>query len=472
MRIVSFLVNHEERIGIEIEEGFLDLNLACRGMLAARGEHESDRLANLLVPTDAVAFLRGSHRTFDHARQVVNFVLEQSASERQAYIYDPDSVQRLSPIPHPGKIVCVGRNYHDHVSEMKRDVPTIPVVFAKLSNTVCADGDGVPFPQVSDQLDYEAELGVVIGKQGRYISEEDAMDYVAGYTVLNDITVRDWQHRTPQWLQGKSFDLSGPIGPVMVTADELPDPHRLDIKLWLNDELRQHDNTGRLIFNIPFLISFISQIMTLEPGDIIATGTPGGVGVAMNPKGFMKVGDVVRVEIEGIGSLENRIVNTENVRKIATGIRELHADLERAAVKVAAPALHFKPSEDAWSVAQILAHVAEFEHFFSQDVLHVKGNPGTNFGRTVTHEARLEAVNLSGTETLVTLMEGLNRGKQEVLHMLSRLTDDDLSIEAVNPKFGTQTIAWIIGHFITEHLEKHIGQVERTHRAYQAQPQH
>jgi acylpyruvate hydrolase len=191
---------------------------------------------------------------------------------------------------------------------MKRDVPTIPVIFAKLPNTVCGDGDEVPFPRVSDQLDYEAELAVVIGRQGRYIPESEALRYVAGYTAFNDITVRDWQHRTPQWLQGKSFDKSAPMGPVLVTADEIGDPHTLDIKLRLNEELRQSDNTSRLIFNIPFLISFVSQVMTLEPGDIIATGTPGGVGVAMDPKGFMKVGDVVKVEIEKIGVLTNHIV--------------------------------------------------------------------------------------------------------------------------------------------------------------------
>ncbi|WAH36336.1 DinB family protein [Alicyclobacillus dauci] len=186
----------------------------------------------------------------------------------------------------------------------------------------------------------------------------------------------------------------------------------------------------------------------------------------------MKLGDVVKVEIEGIGALQNQIVAAENVRKIEASVQQLHAELERAAVKVRPEALHFKPAEDAWSVAQILAHVAEFQNFFSQDVLHVKANPGTNFGRTMANEERLNAVNLTGSETLAALLEGVNRGRQATLHMLSRLTDDDLLTEAVNPKFGTKTVDWVIEHFITEHLEKHIGQVERTHRAYQAQPQH
>jgi len=308
MKLISFLLNGQERLGIEIEGSFVDANAACRAMLAKQGVLDPARLADALLPADAVAFLKGGSRTLDQAKAVLGFVEESTVEALSAFVHDRSTVKRLSPVPHPGKIVCVGRNYHDHVTEMKREVPTIPVIFAKLSNTVCADGDEVPFPRVSDQLDYEAELAVVIGKQGRYIPESEALDYVAGYTALNDITVRDWQHRTPQWLQGKSFDKSAPIGPVLVTADEIPDPHTLDIKLWLNDELRQNDNTRQLMFNVPFLISFISQIMTLEPGDIIATGTPGGVGVAMDPKGFMKIGDVVKVEIEKIGVLTNPIV--------------------------------------------------------------------------------------------------------------------------------------------------------------------
>lgn len=308
MKLVSFLHHGQERLGIEVEGGFIDANAVCQAMLAAAGDAAPARLADALLPADIVAFLQGGARTLEQAKKVLAFVAESTAADRAGYVHDSSTVKRLSPVPHPGKVVCVGRNYHDHVSEMKREVPTIPVIFAKLPNTVCADGDDVPFPSVSEQLDYEAELAVVIGKRGKDIPEAEALDYVAGYTALNDITVRDWQHRTPQWLQGKSFDKSAPIGPVLVTVDEIPNPHVLDIKLWLNGELRQNDNTKRLIFNVPFLISFISKVMTLEPGDIIATGTPGGVGVAMDPKGFLKVGDVVKVDIEKIGVLTNQIV--------------------------------------------------------------------------------------------------------------------------------------------------------------------
>ncbi|WDL95741.1 fumarylacetoacetate hydrolase family protein [Alicyclobacillus sp. ALC3] len=306
MKLVSFYVHDEVRLGIETDMGILDAHCAYRAMLEQQGEPIAGRLAEALVPKDAVAFLEGGERSLNEARKLVAYAAQSKAVQR--HVYDPVAVRLAPPVPRPGKIVCVGRNYHDHVSEMKREVPTIPVIFAKLPNTVCGPEDSVPFPRVSDQLDYEAELAVVIGKRGRYIDEADAMGYIAGYTALNDITVRDWQHRTPQWLQGKSFDKSAPIGPRLVLTDEISDPHTLGIKLWLNDELRQNDNTGRLIFNVPKLVSFISQVMTLEPGDVIATGTPGGVGVAMDPKGFMKVGDTVRVELEQIGTLTNYIV--------------------------------------------------------------------------------------------------------------------------------------------------------------------
>lgn len=308
MRLVSFLKDEQVRLGTELEGAVVDLNLAYRRMLESDGETSPRLLADALLPSDVIEFLKAGDRALSEAQKALTFAKTCAPEDRQGFVLAEDTVKRLSPVPKPGKIVCVGRNYLNHIAEMNRDIPTIPVLFAKLSNTICAHGDEVPFPRVSDQLDYEAELAVVIGRTGRYIEEADALDYVAGYTVFNDITVRDWQSQTPQWLQGKSFDKSAPAGPVLVTKDDIANPHDLGIRLWLNEELRQNDHTSRLIFKIPFLISFISKVMTLEPGDIIATGTPGGVGAAMNPKGFMKPGDVVRVEIDQIGILENRIV--------------------------------------------------------------------------------------------------------------------------------------------------------------------
>jgi 2-keto-4-pentenoate hydratase/2-oxohepta-3-ene-1,7-dioic acid hydratase in catechol pathway len=169
--------------------------------------------------------------------------------------------------------------------------------------------DEVHRPRVSDQLDYEGELGFVIGRRCRHVSREDAPGVIAGYLAVDDVSVRDWQVRTPQWTLGKSFDTHGPIGPWIVTADELGDPHALDIRTWVNGELRQSSNTANLIYDSYALVEVLSTVCTLEPGDIVATGTPGGVGMLMDPPQLLRAGDVVRVEIEGIGAIENRVVD-------------------------------------------------------------------------------------------------------------------------------------------------------------------
>lgn len=230
-----------------------------------------------------------------------------------------DAVKLLAPIPRPARnLFCVGKNYTNHAHEFTKSgfdagqtaadaIPEHPIVFSKPPETVIAHGDRIwDAVGVSDALDYEAELAVIIGKGGRGISKASAMEHVWGYTIINDMTARDWQKRHKQWHLGKSFDTFGPMGPVAVTADEI-NGGNLNIKAWVNGELRQNANTRQLIFDIPSLIETISAGITLVPGDIIATGTPEGVGIGFNPPRFLKRGDVVTVEIEGIGRLENRI---------------------------------------------------------------------------------------------------------------------------------------------------------------------
>ena len=230
-----------------------------------------------------------------------------------------DSIKLLAPIPQPKRnIFCVGKNYINHAHEFTKSgfdagqtakdaIPTDPIVFSKTPETVIAHKDKIwDAAGVSDALDYEAELAVVIGKGGRGISKENALDHVWGYTIINDMTARDWQKRHKQWHLGKSFDTFGPMGPVVVTADDI-DASNLDLKCWINGELRQNTNTRDLIFDIPTLIETISAGITLVPGDIIATGTPEGVGIGFNPPRFLKRGDVVAIEIEGIGRLENEV---------------------------------------------------------------------------------------------------------------------------------------------------------------------
>jgi 2-keto-4-pentenoate hydratase/2-oxohepta-3-ene-1,7-dioic acid hydratase in catechol pathway len=217
-------------------------------------------------------------------------------------------VQLLAPIPRPGKLLGVGLNYADHIGETGMEKPEYPTFFTKQSTCVIADGDAIHVPPVSDKVDYEGELAFVIGKRCKHVPVEQAHDVIAGYTICNDVTVRDWQQRTPTWTLGKSFDTHGPLGPWLVTADEIADPHNLSLKTWVDDELRQNGNTREMIFNCYELIAYLTQVMTLEPGDVISTGTPAGVGVKMKPRGYLKPGQTVRIEIEGIGALSNPVL--------------------------------------------------------------------------------------------------------------------------------------------------------------------
>jgi 2-keto-4-pentenoate hydratase/2-oxohepta-3-ene-1,7-dioic acid hydratase in catechol pathway len=218
-------------------------------------------------------------------------------------------VTLLAPVARPPKFFAIGLNYADHAAEANLATPEFPVVFAKLGSCVNGPFDAVERPRVSDQLDYEGELGVVIGRRCRHVTAADAPAVIAGYLVVNDVSVRDWQTRTPQWTLGKSFDTHGPIGPWLTTPDEVGDPHTLGIRTWVNGELRQESNTKHLIFDVYALIEHLSAACTLELGDVIATGTPAGVGMLMDPPRLLRAGDVVRVEIDRIGAIENRVVD-------------------------------------------------------------------------------------------------------------------------------------------------------------------
>ena len=237
-----------------------------------------------------------------------------------AHSVELSRVKLLAPIPKPRRnIFCVGKNYANHAREFSRSgydagqsepadaIPDFPIVFTKPPETVIASGEDVwSASDLTTSLDYEAELTIIIGKGGRGIKKADALDHVWGYTTINDVTARDWQHRHKQWFLGKSFDTFCPMGPTAVTADEV-DPANLDVQCWINGELRQNANTRDLIFDIPTLIETISAGITLFPGDLIATGTPEGVGIGFNPPKFLKPGDVMRIQIQGLGRLENTV---------------------------------------------------------------------------------------------------------------------------------------------------------------------
>jgi 2-keto-4-pentenoate hydratase/2-oxohepta-3-ene-1,7-dioic acid hydratase in catechol pathway len=222
--------------------------------------------------------------------------------------FDSGSVTLLSPIPRPPKLICIGLNYRDHAAEGNNPIPDVPTVFSKFQTAVTGHRHPIVLPRNSTKPDYEAELAVVIGRGGRHIPESAWREHVFGYTITNDVSARDFQSATSQWMIGKSFDTFAPIGPAIVTTDEIPDPHNLSISLDLNGEVMQNSNTSNMIFGVPRLIAHLSSVFTLEPGDIIATGTPAGVGFARTPRRWLRPGDECRIRVQGIGELINPVV--------------------------------------------------------------------------------------------------------------------------------------------------------------------
>ena len=280
MKLVTFDAGEGPRIGLLTERGIVDLSRAAPGLPATMKELIA---AWPHVDRDIAAFAKITpHRTLD-------------------------SVRLLAPVPRPGKVMAIGLNYADHIKETGREMPTQQVWFAKLPTAVNAPYADIEIPAATSFVDYEAELVVVIGKAGRNIAAADAYDHVFGYCCGNDVTARDWQRGSPQWILGKSFDTHAPIGPWITTADEIAAPPALGIRAFVNGERRQSSNTDQMVFSIADQIAHISRAMTLEPGDLIFTGTSSGVGHAMIPPRPLKDGDVVRIEIDGLGALEARM---------------------------------------------------------------------------------------------------------------------------------------------------------------------
>ncbi|MCL6632459.1 MAG: fumarylacetoacetate hydrolase family protein [Alicyclobacillus herbarius] len=301
MKLATFKENGQARFAVALStERLLDVS---------RAERVADGLGLTLPgqPAESVlAYLEGGDNTKSWLTALVAAVKEQPQAFQSAVI-PLSTAHFLAPVTRPSKIVCVGHNYREHILEMKREIPEYPVLFAKFPHTLRGHGESIPLPPVTEKLDYEAEFAFVIGRQAKDVRPEDALDYVGGYTIANDVSARDLQRRTIQWMQGKNLDGSLPLGPYLVTPDEVGDPHELGVTLTVNGETRQKANTRTLVFNVNFLVSYISQILTLEAGDIILTGTPGGVGDAMNPPQYLKDGDVVEITIDKLGTLRNQV---------------------------------------------------------------------------------------------------------------------------------------------------------------------
>ena len=263
-------------------------------------------------PSHPLAWFDLGERWFQTARDTAHRLERDPNAFAQArekgWLVPSEDAYWFAPVPRPGKIVCIGLNYRDHAAESGLAVPPVPVIFSKFSSCVIAPGEPVVVPTTSEKVDYEAELAVVIGRHAKHVSADRAYDYVLGYTAFNDVTARDFQFGDGQWQRGKSCDTFAPMGQTIVTTDEIPDPHTLRISLALNGTVMQESNTAQLIFGVPQLIEFITKSTSLEPGDVIATGTPAGVGFARKPPVYLKPGDVMEVDIDRIGRLGNPVV--------------------------------------------------------------------------------------------------------------------------------------------------------------------
>ena len=268
------------------------------GVLDASGRVISLRAAGC---SDLISLIAGG-------KEAIGVVRALLASPPAGFTYEIASVRLLAPIPRPPKIICVGLNYRDHARESNMTIPNVPTIFCKFPTAIIGPDAPIILPKHSTQPDYEAEFAFVIGEGGRYIPKDRWREHVFGYLNLNDVSARDYQMATSQWMMGKTFDTFCPIGPWITSADEIADPHNLEISLTLNGEVLQHSNTRELIFQIPDLISYLSSVFTLEPGDIVSTGTPAGVGFARKPPRFLRPGDEVVVHVEGLGKLRNPVI--------------------------------------------------------------------------------------------------------------------------------------------------------------------
>lgn len=302
MRIITFEVNKQTRWGALKNDYAVDLNLAHALYLASRGR------APQYLANSALEFLELGETAWNAARETLEFLGERVVD---GVMFPPSRVRLLAPLPRPPKIVAIGMNYMDHVREQNAQVPQHPVLFAKYPSSVVGPYDVIHLhPGETQKVDYEGELGVVIGKTARKVTAAAALDYVFGYTVANDVSARDLQYSpyvSGQWVRGKSLDTYCPFGPSIVSKDEIADPQDLSIRTWLNGKVVQDSNTKEMIFSVARLIEFISQGITLEPGDVLATGTPHGVGHHRTPPIYLRAGDVVQVEIGGIGELRNEV---------------------------------------------------------------------------------------------------------------------------------------------------------------------
>lgn len=304
MRLVTYGTKTTTRLGAMLDEKLgIDLNRAGSS-------------AGVPLPTDMLAFLEAGDAALERARRVLAWARDHVGARRAeavesgvAFVLGERGTRLEAPIPRPGKVLALGVNYKDHSAEANIELPKRPMIFSKVSSCITGPGAPIHLPKASPFLDYEGELCLVVGKRARHVAPADASAHIAGYMIGNDVSVRDWQFHSPTWMMGKSFDTHGPTGPWLVTRDEIPDVGALQLRTWVNGDLRQDARTADLIFGVEPIVEYLTKAFTLEPGDVIFTGTPAGVGALRDPRIYMKTGDVVRIEITGLGVLENTVID-------------------------------------------------------------------------------------------------------------------------------------------------------------------
>jgi 2-keto-4-pentenoate hydratase/2-oxohepta-3-ene-1,7-dioic acid hydratase in catechol pathway len=304
MRLVTYTFRGSKRIGAMLgERAVVDLPRAAARFGVAR------------LPETMIELLEGGDAAMESARRALDAAAERAERSRAelaeaGIVFDAHEpgFRLEAPVPRPRKALGIGLNYRDHAAEAGAQLPKQPVVFTKVSSCIIGPGAPIHRPMVSGSVDWEGEFCFIVGRKARHVAAADALKYVAGYAIGNDVSVRDWQFHSGTWIMGKGFDTHGPLGPWLVTPEEAGDITNLDLKTWVNGELKQSSNTSQLIFGVGQLIEYISKAFTLEPGDAVFTGTPAGVGVARKPPEFLKPGDVVRIEITRLGVLENPVI--------------------------------------------------------------------------------------------------------------------------------------------------------------------
>jgi acylpyruvate hydrolase len=307
MKIVRYSHNGQRpRLGCFLgDDRVADLEASCEAYLRGKGVVRAHAIAAALFPHDSTrGFLEGGVTSQEALGAMVDAT---KAGRFQPVSHAVSSVRLHAPIADPGKFICIGLNYKDHAAETGSAIPKEPPIFPKWNNAILDPGEPILRPRGEKTLDWEVELGVVIGKTARHVSKDQALDHVFGYTIINDASARDFQFHTSQWGAGKIGDTLAPVGPYIADRAEIPDPHVLDLKTWVNGTLMQNGTTRNFIFDVRYIIQYLSNIMTLSPGDLIATGTPAGVGFSRKPQITLQPGDKVRLEITGLGTLENSV---------------------------------------------------------------------------------------------------------------------------------------------------------------------